>query len=156
MRKPLIAGNWKLNKNIAETKELADALQAGSIPAEVEVAICPTFTSLASAAESLEIGTANQKIALGAQDVAQYESGAYTGEISAEMLKEIGTEFVLVGHSERREVFNENNDVINAKTKRALEAGLKVILCCGETLETREAGTTDAKLLRKSKLHLMV
>lgn len=138
-RKPLIAGNWKLNKNISESKELASELTTKITSNNVDAMIIPTFTSLAAAKESIK----GSSIELGAQDLCQYESGAYTGEISAEMLQEIGVTAVLVGHSERREIFNENNDVIKAKAQRALAAGLKLVLCCGESLETREAGNTD-------------
>lgn len=137
-RKPFIAGNWKLNKNIAETKSFCSELQTKITNDDaVEVAVIPPFTSLQAAKENIS------SIKLGAQDLAQFESGAYTGEISAEMLLEIGVEYVLVGHSERREIFNEDNSVIRAKLERALAAGLKVVLCCGESLETREAGKTD-------------
>ncbi len=140
-RKPLIAGNWKLNKNIAETQELASELlnKVKDKNYDAEMMIIPTFTSLASAQSVIK----DSSIELGAQDLCQFEAGAYTGEISAEMLKEIGVTSVLIGHSERRVVFNEDDSIINAKVKRALEANLKIILCCGESLETREAGKTD-------------
>lgn len=141
MRKPLIAGNWKLNKNIEESKELAGKLveELSGKDLAAEAMIIPTFTSLQMAQAMIK----DSAVKLGAQDLCQFESGAYTGEISAEMLKEIGVSSVLVGHSERRQIFNEGDDIINAKLKRALEANLQVILCCGESLETREANKAD-------------
>lgn len=144
-RKKIIAGNWKLNMNQAETKlflsSLTSKLKKEDLQ-EVEVIICPTFTSLATASELIK--STNSNIHLAAQDLSQYKSGAYTGEISAAMLQEIGVSSVLVGHSERREYFKEDDAVINAKLKAALEAGLQVILCCGESEATRDAGNTDA------------
>ncbi len=129
--------------NQAETKQflaaLAPKLKIEDLQ-EIEVVICPTFTSLATAKESIK----NSNIILAAQDLSQYKSGAYTGEINAAMLQEIGVRSVLVGHSERREFFKEDDAVINAKLKTALEAGLNVILCCGESEATRDAGKTDA------------
>lgn len=140
-RKPLIAGNWKLNKNIAETKELASALaqfNKDNNPT-VDVMIVPTFTSLAAAQDCIK----DSQIILGAQDFSQHDSGAYTGEVSTEMLKEIGVKAVLIGHSERREIFKEDDEIINAKLNQALKSNLLAVLCCGESLETREAGNTD-------------
>jgi len=139
MRKPIIAGNWKLNKNQEEARTLASELAKGLDNLQAEAIIFPTFTSLATAAESIE----GSPIKLGAQNFCQFNSGAYTGEISIEMLKEIGVKVLLIGHSERREIFNEDDSVINAKLSQALKSGLEIILCCGESLETREAGKTD-------------
>ncbi len=143
-RKKIIAGNWKLNMNQAETKSflgaLATKLNKDDLQA-VEVIVCPTFTSLNTANEVIK--TSKAAIGLAAQDISQYASGAYTGEISAAMLQEIGVSSVLVGHSERREYFKEDDAVINAKLKAALAAGLTVILCCGESEATRDAGKTD-------------
>jgi triosephosphate isomerase len=149
-RKPLIAGNWKLNKNITETKafakELQDKVQPKGLDQKLDIMIIPVFTSLNAAAESLGD---NSIIQLGAQDLCQYKSGAYTGEVSAEMLQEIGVSTVLVGHSERREIFGETDAIINAKLIRAFEAGLNVILCCGEPLNIREQGQTDEWVSRQ-------
>lgn len=158
MRKALIAGNWKLNKNITETKEFIDEFlklynpnsQEDYQAAGIEAMLIPTFTSLSAAAKKLsETG-----IELGAQDLSEHGSGAFTGEVSAEMLSEVGVSTVLVGHSERREIFKENDSVINAKLKRALGSGLKAILCCGESLETREVDGTDDWISKQIELAL--
>lgn len=107
----------------------------------VESMIIPPFTSLDTA--KAEIDKSGLSVQLGAQDLSQYASGAYTGEISTDMIKETGANAVLVGHSERREIFNEDDSIINAKLKTGIEAGLTVVLCCGESEATREAGKTD-------------
>ncbi|MDD9898168.1 MAG: triose-phosphate isomerase [Candidatus Melainabacteria bacterium] len=143
-RKKIIAGNWKLNMNQAQTrdflKEVSGKLSADDLNA-IEAIVCPPFTSIAAAGETIK--EANLKIAVGAQNLSQHQSGAYTGEINAEMLKELGISSVLVGHSERRETFAEDDSVIKAKLNTGLEAGLNVILCCGESEATREVGDTD-------------
>ncbi len=135
--KILIAGNWKMNKTSAEAKALVSEIVAvcGSTTS-VDVAVCPPFTALSAAAESLK-GT---NVLLGAQNVYVKESGAYTGEISASMLKEVGCSCVILGHSERRQYFGESDAFINEKTKVAQAAGLLPIVCVGETLSEREAG----------------
>jgi triosephosphate isomerase len=143
MRKKLIAGNWKMNKDIHETASLVDGLKNSINPllqnSMTEVLVCPPFTSLVIASTLLK----EMPLKLGAQNMSQHDDGAYTGEISAKMLKSVGCEYVILGHSERRQYFKETNELINAKAKQALKNGLIPILCVGETLEEREAGVTE-------------
>ena len=137
MRKPIIAGNWKMNNTVAAgtalVKELAPLVKDNNA---VDIVVCPTFTALAAVCEVAK-GT---NIHVGAQNVHWEKSGAFTGEISAEMLTELGVEYVVIGHSERREMFGETDEYVNKRAKAALAAGITPIICCGETLETREAG----------------
>jgi triosephosphate isomerase (TIM) len=137
MRKKIIAGNWKMNKTLLPSKELLleviDGL-SNDVLDKAEVVVCPPFTSLAMAGELLK----GKKIGLGAQNIHQKDEGAYTGEISAPMIKSLNCEYVILGHSERRQYFGEPNHLINAKVKNALNNGIKPILCVGETLEERE------------------
>ena len=139
MRNKVIAGNWKMNKDVFETADLINGLKKSLDKAKAEVIICPPFTSLVVAQQLLK-GTA---IRLGAQDVSVHDDGAYTGEISARMLKSVGCEYVIVGHSERRQYFHESNELINQKAKKVLASGLKAIICVGETLDEREKEITD-------------
>lgn len=141
MRKKVVAGNWKMNKNLSETIELISGIKKELENGETnaEVIICPPFTSLETAKALIK----DSKISLGAQNLHQEENGAFTGEISADMLKSVGCEYVIIGHSERRTIFNETDDLINEKIKRTLAAGLKPIFCVGETLEERENNQTD-------------
>lgn len=143
-RKIFIAGNWKMNKNAAETKALAQELKASLAPfcGKVEVAVCPTFTSLATAVEVLK----GSNVKVGAQNIHWADDGAFTGEISGAMLKEIGVEYVIIGHSERRQYFGETDATVNKRTKAALKYGIKPIVCIGETLEEREGGITEKVL----------
>jgi triosephosphate isomerase len=138
MRQKVIAGNWKMNNDLSETQNLISKLTSGlsGKTLHCEVIICPPLTSL-SEAFSLTRGT---YIRLGAQNMYFQESGAYTGEVSAKMLKSVGCEYVILGHSERRIIFKETDKLINEKIKAALIAGLKPIFCIGETLEERENG----------------
>ncbi|MDR0822487.1 MAG: triose-phosphate isomerase [Endomicrobium sp.] len=139
MRKPLMAGNWKMNKTIAESADLAKALKSAvSDVSAVEILICPTFTSLA--AVNAEIKGTNIK--LGAQNLFWENKGAFTGEISPTMLKDAGCSFVLIGHSERRQYFGETDESVNKKTKAAFAAELIPVVCVGETLEEREKNIT--------------
>jgi triosephosphate isomerase (TIM) len=138
MRKAIIAGNWKMNKTAQEAAQLIIGLRDKVKSANCEVVLCPPFTSLAQAVTLTE-GT---NIMVGAQNMHFEETGAYTGEISPLMLKSIGVKYVILGHSERRQIFKEDDVLINKKLKSAFINGLTPILCCGETLEEREAGKT--------------
>ncbi|MBR3506730.1 MAG: triose-phosphate isomerase [Lentisphaeria bacterium] len=143
-RKIFIAGNWKMNKTAAETAELASALKASLAPfaGKCEIAVCPTFTSLATAVEILK----GSNVKVGAQNIHWADNGAFTGEISGAMLKEIGVEYVIIGHSERRQYFGETDETVNQRIKAALKYGLKPIVCIGETLAEREGGVTNTVL----------
>lgn len=139
MRKPIIAGNWKLNKTIKEAIDLVTMLKRFINDTQhTDVVVCPPFTALSSVSEVL----LESDIRLGAQDVYWEEKGAFTGEVSAALLKDAGASFVIVGHSERRQFFHETNDTVNRKTKSALAAGLVPIVCVGESLAERESGKT--------------
>lgn len=141
MRDFLVAGNWKMNGSSASNAELTDGILAGMPESDsVRLLVCPPYPYLADLAQELA-GTA---LSLGAQNVSQYESGAYTGEVSPGMLMDIGCEYVIVGHSERRAMMGETSDIVAAKFMAGLSAGLKPILCVGESLEEREAGRTEA------------
>jgi triosephosphate isomerase len=147
MRNRVIAGNWKMNNDLAQSEkliiELKNLLQNEKI--NCDVIVCPPFTSLSEAAKLLK----GSRIKLGAQNMHFEENGAFTGEVSAEMLKSVGCEYVILGHSERRHIFGESDDVINKKIKKALSAGLKPIFCVGELLEERENGTTNDVVKRQ-------
>lgn len=139
MRKTIIAGNWKMNKTVKETKETLARLKELTTGVEgVEIVIGAPFTALESAVKTVE----GSNIKIAAQNMYPKASGAYTGEISPEMLKEVGVKYVILGHSERREYFKESNEFINEKVKCALSYGLTPILCIGEKLEERESGKT--------------
>jgi triosephosphate isomerase len=142
-RTPLIAGNWKMNKTIAEAEAYVAAL-LGRVAgiAGVDVAICPPYTALQAMVES----TRGSGVAVYAQSMHESESGAFTGEVSAPMLTEIGADGVVLGHSERRQLFCETDRALQLKVVRALESGLAPILCVGETEEERERGDTERKL----------
>ena len=138
-RKPLIAGNWKMHANIEEARQLAAAVvQAAARVHDREVMIAPPYTALA-AVESVIAGTG---VLLGAQNVHWEGKGAFTGEISGTMLRDVGCGMAIVGHSERRHVFGESDQMINRRVKGALQSGLIPVFCIGETLEQREAGQT--------------
>lgn len=148
MRTPLIAGNFKMFKTVAETVAYVNDLRALVSPVRgVDVAIAPPFTSLAAAADAAK-GSA---IAVGAQDMYWEREGAFTGEISAAMIQGTGATHVIIGHSERRTLFGETNDSVNKKTHAALTAGLVPIVCIGETLDQRDRNETLAVLDRQIK-----
>lgn len=136
MRKVIIAGNWKMNKTVSESVEFIEELKKEELDKEVECVVCAPFISL----ERLSVASKNTAIKLGAQNVSQYDNGAYTGEISTSMLKDLKMEYVIVGHSERRQYFLETNEVINQKVQKVLSSKMTPILCVGETLEERESG----------------
>jgi len=140
IRKPLIAGNWKMNKTILEALELANGIKRAllDLAENVDIVLCPPFTALAEVAEVL----LDSNIKLGGQDMYWQESGAYTGEISGIMLKDIGCNFVIIGHSERRQYFSETNETVNKKIKAAIKLNLSPIVCVGETLEERQKNKT--------------
>ncbi|HOL21293.1 MAG TPA: triose-phosphate isomerase [bacterium] len=139
MRKSLIAGNWKMYKTPRESVEFVKGLKdAIKTYIDRDVLICPPFTSLTSVAEALE----GSSIKLGAQNVFFEDEGAFTGEISPRMLKEIGVSYIICGHSERRNIFMETDEVINKKVQKTISSGITAILCVGEKLEERERGNT--------------
>lgn len=142
MRKKVIAGNWKMYNDIPASVNLISELKKSLSGQEIkaDVIICPPFTSLDTAKTLIE----GSVIKLGAQNMYFEENGAYTGEISASMLKSAGCEYVILGHSERRTIFKENDQLINKKIKKALSSALKPIFCVGETLQERESGTTES------------
>ncbi len=146
MRQPIIAGNWKMNNTIAATKALLTDLIPLVKDAKAEVVVCVPYTDIATAGEIIK-GT---NIKLGAENVHWAEKGAFTGEISADMLVELGVEYVIIGHSERRQYFGETDQTVNARVKAALGRGLKPIICVGETLEEREGGLVESVLVRQT------
>jgi triosephosphate isomerase len=141
MRDFLVAGNWKMNGNTAANAELVAGILAGAPATDtVRLLVCPPFAYLAAVASALE----GSSVALGAQTVSEHEAGAYTGETAPAMLRELGCEYVIVGHSERRALYAESSQVVADKFAAALSAGLKPILCVGESLAERESGRTEA------------
>jgi len=140
MRKPIIAGNWKMNMTPSECAKLIGELKPLAENAKCDVVVCPPFVDLAAAKEAL----AGSGIRLGAQNVHWAEKGAYTGEVSVHMLKELGVEYAIIGHSERRQFFGETDEGVNKRARAALAGGITPIVCVGESLEQREAGETEA------------
>jgi len=140
MRKKIIAGNWKMNKTVAEALTLVKGIQAElNDCTDVEVVVCPPFTALKSVSDVLT----DSQIKLGCQNMSSENDGAYTGEISHTMLKELFVKYVILGHSERRQYYKETDFWVNKKVKKALETNLRPIVCVGEKLEEREAGNTE-------------
>ena len=150
VRKAIIAGNWKMNKTRPEAKELLEAIKplVANAEGKVEVIACVPFTNLETAINA----TAGSNVKIGAENVHFEKSGAFTGEISADMLTELGVEYVVIGHSERRQYFGETDETVNKRTKAALAAGLKPIVCVGELLAEREADITEEVISRQIKL----
>lgn len=142
MRRPIIAGNWKMNKTISEGVDFVKEIKNLGDNTDVEVVVCVPFVSLLSVKMELE----GSNIKLGAQNIHFEENGAYTGEISPLMLKEIGVDYAIIGHSERREYFNETNETVNKKVKASLSHNIKPIICVGESLEEREDGSAREKI----------
>ena len=149
-RKAIIAGNWKMNKTATETAELIDALIPAVKDAGCEVVICVPFTDLVTAVAK----TKGTNIHVGAENVHFEKSGAFTGEISADMLTDLGVEYVVVGHSERRQYFAETDETVNKRAKAALAGGLKPIICVGESLTQREQCVTEELIRMQVKIAL--
>lgn len=140
-RKTIIAGNWKMNKTAGETKKFAEELKAIMPKTKwCDVVVCVPAVNIPAAIKAFK----DMRVSIGAQNVFYEKSGAYTGEVSAEMLKDLGVKYVIIGHSERRELFGETDFTVNKKVLAALEAGLHPIICVGESLEQRESGVTDS------------
>ena len=152
VRKAIIAGNWKMNKTRPEAKELLDAIKplVANAKDNVEVIACVPFTNLETAVNT----TAGSNVKVGAENVHFEKSGAFTGEISADMLTELGVEYVVIGHSERRQYFGETDETVNKRTKAALAAGLKPIVCVGELKWERECNITEEVVGKQVKLDL--
>ncbi len=157
MPQKIVAGNWKMNNTIDEglklTSEIANMV-ADEVSSDVKVILAPPFVHLTQVKNLIK---GNEKLFLSAQNCSEHASGAYTGEVSAAMLKSLGANYVIIGHSERREYFNENNEQLSQKVDAALGNGLTPIFCCGEPLEIREAGTYIdyvQQQLRESLFHL--
>ena len=136
MRKAIIAGNWKMNKTVDEAVKMIEELKALVKDATCDVVVCPTFVCL----DAVKKAVAGSNIKVAAQNMHFEESGAFTGEVAPGMLEAMGVEYVVIGHSERREYFNETDETCNKKVKAALKHNITPILCCGETLEQRESG----------------
>ena len=152
LRKAIIAGNWKMNKTRPEAKALLEAIKplVANAEGKIEVMACVPFTNLETAINT----TAGSNVKIGAENVHFEKSGAFTGEISADMLTELGVEYVVIGHSERRQYFGETDETVNKRTIAALEADLKPIVCVGELKWERECNITEEVIARQIKLDL--
>ena len=139
MRKPIIAGNWKMHKTVDEAVKMIEELKPLVKDAACDVVVCPTFVCLDAVKKAVE----GSNIKVAAQNMHFEESGAFTGEVAPGMLEAMGIDYVVLGHSERREYFNETDEALNKKVKAAFAHNITPILCCGETLEQREAGVTN-------------
>ena len=152
MRRQIVAANWKMNGSSELVRELVPAIRESAVALDnaVEVVIMPPSLYLGGVKDELS----GSGLSLGIQNVARWQEGAYTGEVSAGMAADVGCDYVLVGHSERRQLFGETDEVIAEKVARVLEGGLKVMLCVGETLEEREAGDAEAVVCRQADVAL--
>ena len=150
LRKAVIAGNWKMNKTPAEAAALINEMKPLVADADCDVVLCVPYVDIPAALEAAK----GSNIKIGAENVHFKASGAYTGEISAEMLTALGVEYVVIGHSERRQYFGETDQTVNLRSLAALNAGLKAIICVGETLEQRELGYTETLLKYQTKMAL--
>lgn len=142
MRKPIIAGNWKMNKTISESIDFVNQIKDLGDNTDVEVLVCVPFVALERVKNELK----ESNVKVGSQNIHWEESGAYTGEISPLMLKEIGVDYAVIGHSERRQYFNETDETVNKRVKAALKHDIKSIICVGETLEEREENKAEEKV----------
>ncbi|MBN1864379.1 MAG: triose-phosphate isomerase, partial [Victivallales bacterium] len=152
-KKVIIAGNWKMNKTASEARDFVEAfkpLVKDVEPGDVSVVVCPPFTGLSEAVKA----AAGSNVKVGAQNIHWEKSGAFTGEISGAMLKELGVEYVIIGHSERRQYFGETDETVNKRLKAALDCGLVPIVCIGELLEERESNKTEKVLDRQLRAGL--
>ena len=150
-RKTIIAGNWKMNKTPAEAKKMLDELKTVIGKQKwCDVVLCVPFVDIPTAVRAAR----DAKVAIAAQNMHYEETGAYTGEVSAEMLRELGVKFAVIGHSERREYYGETDKTVNLKVKKALETGIRPIICVGETLEQREYGVTAEHITMQVKIAL--
>jgi len=145
MRTPIIAGNWKMNGSRDSVKQLIEGIKAGMDGVKAEVVVCPTYVFIPDVAE----GISGASIGLGAQNLSEFDSGAFTGEVAGPMLKDFGVEYVIIGHSERRSLYGESDAVTAVKYAAAQKHGLKPIFCIGETLEERESGVTEQVIARQ-------
>jgi triosephosphate isomerase len=151
MRRPIVAANWKMNKTIGDGVDLADEVKRGLADLDsADIVLCPPFTALKSVGDLLRYGN----IKLGAQNVHFEAEGAFTGEISVAMLQDLGCEYVILGHSERRLYFGETDELVNRKARAVLAAGMHPIICVGETLEQREADETESVVRGQIKASL--
>ena len=150
-RKTIIAGNWKMNKTASETKKFAEELKAIMPRAKwCDVVVCVPFVNIPAALKAFK----DMRVAIGAENLYFEPNGAYTGEVSAEMLKDLGVKYVIIGHSERRQYFGETDITVNKKVQAALSAGLHPIICVGESLEQREMGVTEELISYQVKMAL--
>ena len=151
-RKTIIAGNWKMNMTASDTKKFADDIKAIMPRAKwCDVVVCVPFVNIPAALKAFK----DLRISVGAQNMFYEKSGAYTGEVSADMLKDLGVKYVIIGHSERRQYFGETDFTVNKKVLAALEAGLHPIICVGESLEQREEGVTEELVRMQTKIALL-